>query len=55
MGWIVWKEVLHYDCAHGYTHKDSCNVTGTCRKMNLFLDYEEAVMQGQPDWHEKDE
>ena len=39
----VWKEVIRYDCAHDYAHKDCYNVKGKCRKINLYLDYEDAL------------
>ena len=48
----VWKEVLRYDCAHGYAHKDCYNVEGRCRKMNLFLDYEDALALADDDINE---
>jgi hypothetical protein len=38
--------------AHGYAHKDCYNVEGKCRKMNLFLDYEEALALADDDINE---
>ena len=48
----VWKEVLRYDCAHGYAHKDSYNIMGKCRKINLFLQYEESLTLADDDINE---
>ena len=39
----TWREVVRYDCAHDFAHKDSYNVEGKRRKINLFLGYEEAL------------
>ena len=38
-----WKEVIRYDCSHNYAHKDCYNMKGQCRKIKLYLDYENAL------------
>ena len=38
-----WKEVLRYDCAHDFVHKESYNIQGTKRKLSIYLDYEEGL------------
>lgn len=48
----VWKEVIRYDCAHGYAHRDFYNVKGQCRKINLYLDYEDALTLADDDINE---
>jgi hypothetical protein len=48
----VWKEVIRYDCAHDYTHKDCYNKSGECRKINLYLDYEDALTMADDDINE---
>jgi len=39
----TWKEVVRYDCAHDYVHKDCYNIRGTSRKIRLNLEYEDAL------------
>lgn len=39
----AWKEAVRYDCSHSYAHKDSYNIRGEQRKINLYLDYEDAL------------
>ena len=39
----VWKPVIRYDCAHNYAHKDCYNTNGKCKKINLYLAYEDAL------------
>jgi hypothetical protein len=39
----IWKEVVRYDCAHDYVHKDCFNMKGKQRKMRLSLEYQEAL------------
>ncbi len=46
------KEVIRYDCTHGYAHKDCYNIKGKCRKINLYLDYEEALTFADDDINE---
>ncbi|GAG88382.1 unnamed protein product [marine sediment metagenome] len=48
----VWKEAIRYDCAHDYAHKDCYNVKGQCRKINLYLDYEDALTLADDDINE---
>ena len=32
----TWKEVVRYDCAHGYAHKDLYNIKGKHKKINIY-------------------
>ncbi|MCX5919575.1 MAG: hypothetical protein NTX30_23240 [Deltaproteobacteria bacterium] len=48
----VWKEVIRYDCAHNYVHKDCYNIKGESKKINLYLDYEEALNFADEDINE---
>jgi len=48
----AWKEVIRYDCEHNYAHKDCYNIKGLCRKMNLHLDYEDALTLADDDINE---
>lgn len=48
----AWREVIRYDCAHDYAHKDCYNIKGQCRKINLFLDYEAALILADDDINE---
>ena len=48
----VWKEVVRFDCAHSYAHKDYYNIKGDCRKINLYLSYEEALTLADDDINE---
>lgn len=38
-----WKEVLRYDCAHDFAHKDCYDLRGRCIKIAMFLNYEDAL------------
>ncbi|MGR3319670.1 MAG: DUF7718 family protein [Candidatus Anammoxibacter sp.] len=44
-----WKEVVRYDCAHGFTHRDSYNLAGRNKKEELYLDFEEALTLADDD------
>ena len=44
----VWKEVIRYDCAH----KDCHNIKEQCRKINLYLEYEDALTLADDDINE---
>ena len=48
----VWKEVIRYDCVHDYAHKDCYNIKRQCRKINLYLDYEDALILADDDINE---
>ena len=48
----AWKEVVRYDCAHHYTHVDCYNIKGDSRKINLYLDYEDALTLADDDINE---
>jgi hypothetical protein len=39
----AWKEVVRYDCAHDYVHKDCYNIKGRSRKIRLNLKYQDAL------------
>ena len=43
---------IRYDCAHDYAHKDCYNINGQCRKINLFLDYRDALILADDDINE---
>jgi len=47
-----WKEVIRYDCVHGYAHKDFYNIRGQHKKINLRLDYEDALTMAEDDINE---
>jgi hypothetical protein len=48
----IWKSVVRYDCAHDYAHKDCYNTKGERRKINLYLDYEDALSFADDDINE---
>lgn len=39
----VWKEVVRYDCAHGYAHRDSYNLKKKHIKEPLNMSFEDAM------------
>ena len=44
-----WKEVVRYDCAHGYAHRDSYNLIGKQKKEELYLNFEDALTLADDD------
>ena len=44
-----WREVLRYDCAHGFAHRDSYNLSGSSKKEELYLPFEEALTLADDD------
>jgi len=38
-----WKEVVRYDCAHGFAHRDSYDLAGENKKEKLPLSFEDAL------------
>jgi hypothetical protein len=48
----TWKEVVRYDCAHDYAHKDYYSIEGKQRKINLYLSYEDALTFADDDINE---
>lgn len=44
-----WKEVIRYDCAHGFVHKDRYNLEGRRKKEDLELSYEDALTLADTD------
>ncbi len=44
-----WKEVVRYDCAHGFAHRDSYNLHGKNKKEELSLDFEDALTLADDD------
>jgi len=44
-----WREVVRYDCAHGFAHRDSYNLSGSNKKEELHLDFEEALTLADDD------
>jgi len=47
-----WKQVIRYDCSHNYAHKDCYNVEGRSKKINIFLDYDNALTLADDDINE---
>jgi len=47
-----WEVVIRYDCAHDYVHKDCYNIKGQCRKINLYMNYEDALILADDDINE---
>ena len=48
----TWKEVVRYDCAHGYAHKDLYDINGKQRKININMTYEDALTYADDDINE---
>jgi hypothetical protein len=48
----TWKEVIRYDCAHDYVHKDGYDIKGKGRKIRLNLEYDEALVFADDDINE---
>jgi hypothetical protein len=48
----TWKEVIRYDCAHGYAHKDLYDIKGKHRKININMKYEDALTYADDDINE---
>jgi len=44
-----WKEVVRYDCVHGFAHRDSCNLRGKNKKDELYLGFEDALSLADDD------
>ncbi len=44
-----WKEVIRYDCAHGYAHMDYYNTHGKQAKEKLHLRFEDALTLADDD------
>jgi len=44
-----WKEVVRYDCAYGYAHRDSYNLRGKHTKDELYLSFEDALTLADDD------
>ena len=44
-----WKEVVRYDCAHGYVHRDSYNLRRKHTKDELYLSFEDALTLADDD------
>jgi hypothetical protein len=47
-----WKVVVRYDCVHDYAHKDCYNKDGKSNKVNLYLDYGDALSLADDDINE---
>jgi len=47
-----WKPVIRYDCSHDYAHKDCYNMEGKSKKINLYLDYKDALNLADDDINE---
>jgi hypothetical protein len=44
-----WKQVLRYDCAHGYAHRDCYDLRGRHKKEELHLSFEDALTLADDD------
>lgn len=44
-----WKQVIRYDCAHGYAHQDSYDLHGNYKKEEMSLSFEEAMTLADDD------
>lgn len=45
----VWKEVIRYDCAHGFAHRDAYNLHGKHKKEELYFSFEDALTLADED------
>lgn len=45
----VWKEVVRYDCAHGFAHRDSYSLQGKYVKEELHISFEDALTLADED------
>lgn len=44
-----WKEVVRYDCAHGYSHRNHYSLHGKIKKEELNLRFEDALTLADDD------
>jgi len=44
-----WREVVRYDCAHGYAHRDSYDLRGKHMKEELYLSFEDGLTLADDD------
>jgi hypothetical protein len=44
-----WREVVRYDCAHGYAHRDSYDLRGKHMKEELHLSFEDGLTLADDD------
>jgi len=44
-----WKEVVRYDCTHGFAHRDSYNLSRKHVKEELNLSFEDALTLADDD------
>lgn len=49
----MWKEVVRYDCAHGFAHRDAYNLQGKHIKDELHLSFEDALTLADEDIDDK--
>jgi len=47
-----WRAALRYDCAHNFAHKDSYNLKGDFRKINLYMNFQDALTFADDDINE---
>jgi hypothetical protein len=45
----VWKEVVRYDCAHGFAHRDSYNLSENHTKEELRMSFKEVLTLADED------
>jgi hypothetical protein len=44
-----WKEVVRYDCTHGFAHRDSYDLSRKHVKEELYLSFEDALTLADDD------
>jgi hypothetical protein len=45
----IWKEVVRYNCTHGFAHRDAYNLSGKHVKEELYLSFEDALTLADDD------
>jgi hypothetical protein len=45
----IWKEVVRYDCTHGFAHRDAYNLSGKHVKEELHLSFDDALTLADDD------
>jgi len=48
----IWREVVRYDCAHGFAHKDQYDFNGKSKKINLYMNFDDALTYADDDINE---
>jgi hypothetical protein len=45
----IWKEVVRYDCTHGFAHRDAYHLSGKHVKEELHLSFDDALTLADDD------